>query len=168
MREDGDELILLSVLLQQALLCAFQLPTLVQLAQARQLSKQALTHLAPISLGIFEEQSREFLVFAQQLRHVLFGADFRVQHRPVVGGANEGKAASEELVAPGAKDMEQGSPGFLAACRLREHHCGASEDRILEVGSFRQAMRRARRLAHRGGHRSRSCPAAMVWVAEGV
>ena len=99
-REHGDELVLLPILLLQRPLGLFQLLALVQLAQAGQLLEQALAHLASISFGVLQQQAGELLVSAHQVPHVVFGFDLRMQHRPVVRGADEGQAAAEELEAP--------------------------------------------------------------------
>ena len=52
-RNDGDELVLLAILLFQSPFCPFQFLTLVQFTQARQFFEEALTHLASIGLRIF-------------------------------------------------------------------------------------------------------------------
>ena len=66
MRNNGNRLVLLAILLFQRLFCPFQFLTLVQFTQARQFFEEALTHLASIGLRIFQQQAGELLVSAHQ------------------------------------------------------------------------------------------------------
>ena len=72
---------------------------------------------------------------AHQEPHVVFGVDFRMQHRPVVRRADEGQAAAEKLEAPNADRMNQGAPGSFTASGLDEHHRGTGENRIFQFGA---------------------------------
>jgi hypothetical protein len=65
-RNNGNKLILLAILLFQRLFCPFQFLTLVQFTQARQFFEKAFTHLASIGLRIFQQQAGEVLVSTHQ------------------------------------------------------------------------------------------------------
>ena len=121
-RQRGDELILLSILLFQRLFGLLELLPLVQVAQCGQLVEQPLAHLAPIGLRVCDQQSRELFLLVQQRYHVRLGLDLRVQHRPIVRGADESQAPAEELEAPGSDRTSQCMSCPFRARGLDKHH----------------------------------------------
>jgi len=75
--QHGDELILLPVLLLERAFGIFQLFSLIQFAQRRQLREQRLAHVAAARLGVFQEETRQLRVVTQQKPHILFRLDLR-------------------------------------------------------------------------------------------
>ena len=66
MPDNGNELVLLAILLLQRPFGPFQFLTLVQFTQARQFFEQAFAHFASIGLRILQQQTGKLLMSAQQ------------------------------------------------------------------------------------------------------
>jgi hypothetical protein len=75
----------------QGALGAFQFPPFVEPAKVLQFGEQALAQIALSGLGVVQQPLRQLLICVQQLLRIAFERQVRMQHSPVVRGANEGQ-----------------------------------------------------------------------------
>ena len=123
---------------------AFELATLVQIAQLLQLSEEPHAHVASRRLRIVEQQPSELLVQPQHGLDVVLELKLRMEQGPVMGRSDERQEAHQHLEVFAAEGLPQRSPGPLGTGRLDEDDRRRGEDPVLEL---------AVGLGPRGGHR---------------
>jgi RHS repeat-associated protein len=91
----------------------FKLAAFVEVAQFLELGEQTCAHVTARGFRILQQHTRELLVDAEEFARVFFEKEFRMKHRPVMGGADEGEQAQQVLVAIAAQSLIQGASGAL-------------------------------------------------------
>ena len=91
----------------------FELAAFVEVAKFLELGEQTCAHVTASGFRILQQHTRELLVDAEEFARVFFEKEFRMKHRPVMGGADEGEQAQQVLVAIAAQSLIQGASGAL-------------------------------------------------------
>ena len=112
----------------------FKLAALVEVAKFLELGEQTGAHVTASGFRILQQQTRELLVDAEEFARVFFEKEFRMKHRPVMGGADEGEQAQQVLEAIAAQSLIQGASGPLRTRRFHEHKSRGGDEPVLGLG----------------------------------
>ena len=138
-----EQKFLLPNLRLKGVLGVLELTLLVELAKLGQLREEAHAHVAACGFWVFQEKAREFLVDPEQLLRVLLEGQLRMQHRPVVGGADEGEKPHQMLESVAPKRLAQRTPRPVGPPWLHEEHGAGGDQPVFGLGhSFRPVLER--------------------------